>query len=45
MWLKYGVASNGELVCVADVASGKTELLCPYCQFNSQFAIRNFFPH
>ncbi|WP_341529213.1 GIY-YIG nuclease family protein [Nostoc sp. UHCC 0302] len=32
MWLKFGVAPDGELVCVEDVGSGKTELLCPYCQ-------------
>ncbi|MBW4458222.1 MAG: hypothetical protein KME55_39610, partial [Nostoc indistinguendum CM1-VF10] len=31
MWLKFGVAPDGKLVCVEDVGSGKTELLCPYC--------------
>ena len=31
MWLKYGVASDGILMCVEDVPSGKTGLLCPYC--------------
>jgi hypothetical protein len=31
MWLKFGVAPDGQLVCVEDVGSGKTELLCPYC--------------
>ncbi|NEU82828.1 GIY-YIG nuclease family protein [Nostoc sp. UIC 10630] len=31
MWLKFGIAPDGQLVCVEDVGSGKTELLCPYC--------------
>ena len=31
MWLKFGVAPDGQLVCIEDVGSGKTELLCPYC--------------
>ncbi|MDZ7970696.1 MAG: hypothetical protein RM368_38205 [Nostoc sp. DedSLP03] len=31
MWLKFGIAPDGKLVCVEDVGSGKTELLCPYC--------------
>ena len=30
MWLKFGIASDGKLVCVEDVGSGKTELKCPY---------------
>ncbi len=29
MWLKFGVAPDGQLVCVEDVGSGKTKLLCP----------------
>lgn len=31
MWLKFGIAPDGKLVCVEDVPSGKTVLLCPYC--------------
>jgi hypothetical protein len=27
MWLKFGIAPDGKLVCVEDVGSGKTELL------------------
>lgn len=32
MWLKYGVDEEGILVCIEDVASGKSLLKCPYCQ-------------
>ena len=31
MWLKYGVAINGNLVAIKDVLSGKTEYRCFYC--------------
>ena len=32
MWLRYGVDDNDVLVAIEDVPSGKTSLLCPYCQ-------------
>lgn len=32
MWLKYGVDDEGKLVCIEDIARGKTLLKCPYCQ-------------
>lgn len=31
MWLRYGVDEN-TLVAIEDIPSGKTSLLCPYCQ-------------
>ncbi|MBE9193353.1 GIY-YIG nuclease family protein [Gloeocapsopsis crepidinum LEGE 06123] len=31
MWLRYGVDANNILVDVEDIASGKTQLICPYC--------------
>lgn len=31
MWLKFGVDERNRLVAIADVASGKTNLVCPYC--------------
>ena len=31
MWLKFGVAPNGELAGIDDVARGKTHLACLYC--------------
>lgn len=32
MWLRYGVDENDVLVTIEDVPSGKTSLVCPYCQ-------------
>ena len=32
MWLRYGVDENDVLVAIEDIPSGKTSLLCPYCQ-------------
>ena len=32
MWLRYGVDQNDVLVAIEDISSGKTSLLCPYCQ-------------
>ena len=32
MWLRYGVDEENTLVAIEDVPSGKTSLLCPYCQ-------------
>lgn len=31
MWLKYGVAPDGELVSIHEAARGKTQLTCLYC--------------
>ena len=31
MWLKYGVNPNRELVTINEVSSGKTNLVCPFC--------------
>ena len=32
MWqLEYGVNSEGELITIAEVGSGKTNLVCPFC--------------
>jgi hypothetical protein len=31
MWLKFGVASDGELTSIDEVARGKTNLACLYC--------------
>ena len=31
MWLKYGVDESNILVTISEVASGKTNLLCPFC--------------
>ena len=31
MWLKFGVSSDNALVCIEDIASGKTALTCLYC--------------
>jgi hypothetical protein len=31
MWLKFGVDERNSLVGIADVTSGKTNLVCPYC--------------
>ncbi len=31
IWLNYGVDTNNKLVAIEDVASGKTDLICPYC--------------
>ena len=33
MWLKYGVNPERELVTINDVTSGKTNLVCPFCDF------------
>lgn len=32
MWLKYGVDEEDALVAIEEVPSGKTFLVCPYCQ-------------
>jgi len=32
MWLRYGVGADKTLVGIEDVPSGKTLLLCPYCE-------------
>lgn len=31
MWLKYGLAQDGNLISVEDVPKGKTNLICLYC--------------
>ncbi len=31
MWLKYGVNPERELITISSVASGKTNLVCPFC--------------
>ncbi len=31
MWLKYGVNPEGELITISEVGSGKTNLVCPFC--------------
>ena len=31
MWLKYGVNPEGELIAISEVVSGKTNLVCPFC--------------
>ena len=31
MWLKYGVAPNGELVSIHEISRGKSQLTCLYC--------------
>ena len=31
IWLNYGVDANNKLISIEDVASGKTNLICPYC--------------
>ncbi|SRR5579883_659308 len=31
MWLQYGVDKDGTLVCIENIARGKTTLKCPYC--------------
>lgn len=31
MWLKYGVNSKRELIKIDEVTSGKTNLVCPFC--------------
>jgi hypothetical protein len=31
MWLKFGINERNRLVGIADVTSGKTNLVCPYC--------------
>lgn len=31
IWLKYGFDRGGELYAIADVKSGKTNLVCPFC--------------
>ncbi|HEY9770084.1 MAG TPA: competence protein CoiA family protein [Coleofasciculaceae cyanobacterium] len=32
MWqLKYGVKPEGELITIEEVTSGKTNLVCPFC--------------
>ncbi len=31
MWLRYGVDGNNKLIEIENVASGKTNLICPYC--------------
>ncbi|PMB50246.1 hypothetical protein CEN39_19125 [Fischerella thermalis CCMEE 5201] len=31
MWLKFGVNSDDNLVCIEDTSRGKTALKCPYC--------------
>ncbi len=31
MWLKFGVAPDNSLLTIADVKSGKTNLICPFC--------------
>ena len=30
-WLKYGVDPDGELVTIEEISSGKTNLVCPFC--------------
>jgi hypothetical protein len=31
MWLKFGVAPDGELTSIDEVVRGKTQLTCLYC--------------
>ncbi|WP_319422704.1 competence protein CoiA family protein [Pleurocapsa sp. FMAR1] len=31
MWLKHGVNPKGELITISEVTSGKTNLVCPFC--------------
>ena len=31
IWLNYGVDADNKLIEIQDVASGKTNLICPYC--------------
>ncbi len=31
IWLNYGVDADNKLVSIEDVASGKSNLICPYC--------------
>jgi hypothetical protein len=31
MWLEYGVTHDRELIAIAEVSSGKTNLVCPFC--------------
>ena len=31
MWLRYGVDTDNQLIEIEDVASGRTNLICPYC--------------
>ncbi|WP_373528932.1 hypothetical protein [Nostoc sp.] len=31
IWLNYGVDADNKLIEIEDVASGKTNLICPYC--------------
>lgn len=31
MWLRYGVDLNNKLIEIKNIASGKTNLICPYC--------------
>lgn len=31
MWLEYGVNSQSELITISEVVSGKTNLVCPFC--------------
>lgn len=31
IWLNYGVDADNKLISIEDVASGKTNLICPYC--------------
>jgi len=31
IWLNYGVDTDNKLISIEDVASGKTNLICPYC--------------
>ncbi len=31
MWLKYGVNAQGELITISEVVSGKSNLVCPFC--------------
>lgn len=31
MWLRYGVDANNKLIEIGEVASGRTNLICPYC--------------
>jgi hypothetical protein len=42
MWqLKYGVNPEGELITIEEVTSGKTNLVCPFCDWLCQCAERD----
>jgi len=40
MWLKFGVAPDGELTSIDEVARGKTNLACLYCGGSQQKRVR-----